>query len=185
MNSHPAILFLIVATALGFVLTNAFGHYVYAVGGFVASARRWASTARMWRVLPSTFSCPCAGRSASSHRRDATAHARRRSDTDYQPSPPVIVGGAPLGRRPRPHDRHDRWRVPPRGGRKWPQSLRRLAFWQPVATGLILIAAVAFDGYSKWGGSAPSEENGPFVNHGDALKHRFVVWPTDRGCARG
>ncbi len=25
-------------------------------------------------------------------------------------------------------------------------------FWQPVATGLILIAAVAFDGYSKRGG---------------------------------
>ena len=29
-------------------------------------------------------------------------------------------------------------------------------FWQPVATGLILIAAVAFDGYSRRGVFAPS-----------------------------
>jgi ribose/xylose/arabinose/galactoside ABC-type transport system permease subunit len=153
---NPAIIFLVVALLLGFVLHRTrFGHYVYAVGGnALASAEMGINTARV-RFAVYVLASACAALSGIILIGE-TASATPQAALGYELTAiaAVIVGGAPLG-----------------GGRG------RMAgtivgvfllgvvanglnlfgvspFWQPVATGLILIAAVAFDGYSKRGGFA-------------------------------
>ena len=150
---NPALIFLIVALLLGFVLHQTrFGHYVYAVGGSpVASARMGLKVARV-RFAVYVLASGCAAVSGIILI-GQTASATPQAALGYELTAiaAVIVGGAPLG-----------------GGRG------RMAgtivgvfllgvvanglnlfgvspFWQPVATGLILIAAVAFDGFSKQG----------------------------------
>jgi ribose/xylose/arabinose/galactoside ABC-type transport system permease subunit len=151
---NPAILFLAVAALLGFVLHRTrFGHYVYAVGGnSVASAQMGVNAARV-RFAVYVLASICAAISGIILVGEtATATPQAALGYELTAIAAVIVGGAQLG-----------------GGRG------RMAgtivgvfllgvvanglnlfgvspFWQPVATGLILIAAVAFDGYSKRGG---------------------------------
>ena len=149
----PAILFLLVALLLGFVLHRTrFGHYVYAVGGnALASAEMGINAARV-RFAVYVVVSACASVSGIILV-GQTASATPQAALGYELTAiaAVIVGGASLG-----------------GGRG------RMAgtivgvfllgvvanglnlfgvspFWQPVATGLILIAAVAIDGYSKRG----------------------------------
>jgi ribose/xylose/arabinose/galactoside ABC-type transport system permease subunit len=151
---NPALIFLVVALLLGFVLHRTrFGHYVYAVGGNpAASARMGLKVARV-RFAVYVLASGCAAVSGIILI-GQTASATPQAALGYELTAiaAVIVGGAPLG-----------------GGRG------RMAgtivgvfllgvvanglnlfgvspFWQPVATGLILIAAVAFDGFSKRGG---------------------------------
>jgi ribose/xylose/arabinose/galactoside ABC-type transport system permease subunit len=149
----PAILFAVAALLLGFVLHRTrFGHYVYAVGGnAAATAQMGVDTARV-RFAVYVLVSTCASLSGIILI-GQTASATPQAALGYELTAiaAVIVGGASLG-----------------GGRG------RMAgtivgvfllgvvanglnlfgvspFWQPVATGLILIAAVAFDGYSKRG----------------------------------
>ena len=148
---NPAIVFLIVAASLGFVLHRTrFGHYVYAVGGNpVASAQMGVNAARV-RFAVYVLVSLCAAISGTILV-GQTASATPQAALGYELTAiaAVIVGGAPLG-----------------GGRGRMSGtivgvflLGVVAnglnlfgvspFWQPVATGLILITAVAFDGYSK------------------------------------
>ena len=153
---NPAILFLIVALLLGFVLHRTrFGHYVYAVGGNpVASAEMGINTARVrFAVYVLVSACSSVsgvilvGQTASATPQAALGY-------ELTAIAAVIVGGAWLG--------GGRGRMGGtivgvfllRGGGQRPQSVRRVAVLEPVPTGLILIAAVAFDGYSKRGGFA-------------------------------
>ena len=150
---NPAILFLFVAVLLGFILHRTrFGHYVYAVGGnSVASARMGVNTARV-RFAVYVLVSACAAISGIILV-GQTASATPQAALGYELTAiaAVIVGGAPLG-----------------GGRGRmtgtivgvfllgvvANGLNLFGvspFWQPVATGLILIAAVAFDGYSSRG----------------------------------
>jgi ribose/xylose/arabinose/galactoside ABC-type transport system permease subunit len=152
---NPAIFFIIVALLLGFLLHRTrFGHYVYAVGGnSVASAQMGVNAARV-RFSVYVLVALCAAISGIILV-GQTASATPQAALGYELTAiaAVIVGGAPLG-----------------GGRGRMTGtivgvflLGVIAnglnlfgvspFWQPVATGLILIAAVAFDGYSKQGGS--------------------------------
>jgi ribose/xylose/arabinose/galactoside ABC-type transport system permease subunit len=153
---NAAILFLLVALSLGFVLHQTrFGHYVYAVGGnSLASAQMGVNAARV-RFAVYVLLSACAALSGIILI-GQTASATPQAALGYELTAiaAVIVGGASLG-----------------GGRG------RMAgtivgvfllgvvanglnlfgvspFWQPVATGLILIVAVAFDGYSKRGSFA-------------------------------
>ena len=151
---NPAILFLLVALLLGFVLHRTrFGHYVYAVGGnSVASAQMGVNAARV-RFAVYVLVSVCAAISGIILV-GQTASATPQAALGYELTAiaAVIVGGAPLG-----------------GGRGQmtgtivgvfllgvvANGLNLFGvspFWQPVATGLILIAAVAFDGYSGRGG---------------------------------
>jgi ribose transport system permease protein len=153
---NPAILFLIVALLLGFVLHRTrFGHYVYAVGGNpIASAEMGIDIARV-RFAAYVLVSACAALSGIILVGE-TASATPQAALGYELTAiaAVIVGGASLG-----------------GGRGWmggtivgvfllgvvANGLNLFGvspFWQPVATGLILIVAVAFDGYSKRGGFA-------------------------------
>ena len=148
---NPAIVFLIVAASLGFVLHRTrFGHYVYAVGGNpVASSQMGVNAARV-RFAVYVLVSLCAAISGTILV-GQTASATPQAALGYELTAiaAVIVGGAPLG-----------------GGRGRMSGtivgvflLGVVAnglnlfgvspFWQPVATGLILITAVAFDGYSK------------------------------------
>ena len=153
---NPAILFLLVALLLGFVLHRTrFGHYVYAVGGNSIAAARMGVNAAHVRFAVYVLVSACAALSGIILI-GQTASATPQAALGYELTAiaAVIVGGASLG-----------------GGRG------RMAgtivgvfllgvvanglnlfgvspFWQPVATGLILIVAVAFDGYSKRGGFA-------------------------------
>jgi ribose/xylose/arabinose/galactoside ABC-type transport system permease subunit len=150
---NPAILFLLVALLLGFILHRTrFGHYVYAVGGnSVASAQMGVNTARV-RFAVYVLVSVCAAISGIILV-GQTASATPQAALGYELTAiaAVIVGGAPLG-----------------GGRGRmtgtivgvfllgvvANGLNLFGvspFWQPVATGLILIAAVAFDGYSGRG----------------------------------
>jgi ribose/xylose/arabinose/galactoside ABC-type transport system permease subunit len=150
---NPALLFLAIALALGFVLhRTCFGHYVYAVGGNAPAAARMGVNVVRVRFAVYVLVSACAAVSGIILI-GQTASATPQAALGYELTAiaAVIVGGAPLG-----------------GGRG------RMAgtivgvfllgvvanglnlfgvspFWQPVATGLILIAAVAFDGYSKRG----------------------------------
>jgi ribose/xylose/arabinose/galactoside ABC-type transport system permease subunit len=153
---NAAILFLLVALLLGFVLHQTrFGHYIYAVGGnSLASAQMGVNAARV-RFAVYVLVSACAALSGIILI-GQTASATPQAALGYELTAiaAVIVGGASLG-----------------GGRG------RMAgtivgvfllgvvanglnlfgvspFWQPVATGLILIVAVAFDGYSKRGSFA-------------------------------
>ena len=153
---NPAILFLLVALLLGFVLHRTrFGHYVYAVGGNAAASSQMGVNARRVRFAVYVLVSACAAVSGIILI-GQTASATPQAALGYELTAiaAVIVGGASLG-----------------GGRG------RMAgtivgvfllgvvanalnlygvspFWQPVATGLILIVAVAFDGYSKRGAFA-------------------------------
>jgi ribose/xylose/arabinose/galactoside ABC-type transport system permease subunit len=151
---NPAILFLIVAVALGFVLHRTrFGHYVYAVGGNpVASAQMGVNAARVRFAVYVLVSLCAAISGIILVGETATATPQAALGYELTAIAAVIVGGASLG-----------------GGRGRltgtiigvfllgvvANGLNLFGvspFWQPVATGLILIAAVAFDGYSKRGG---------------------------------
>ena len=151
---NPAILFLIVAALLGFVLHRTrFGHYVYAVGGNSAASAQMGVNAARVRFAVYVLVSLCAAISGVILI-GQTASATPQAALGYELTAiaAVIVGGAPLG-----------------GGRGRmtgtivgvfllgvvANGLNLFGvspFWQPVATGLILIAAVAFDGYSKRGG---------------------------------
>jgi ribose transport system permease protein len=153
---NPAILFLLVALLLGFVLHRTrFGHYVYAVGGnSLASAQMGVNAARVRFAVYVLVSACAAVSGIILIGQTASATPQAALGYELTAIAAVIVGGASLG-----------------GGRG------RMAgtivgvfllgvvanglnlfgvspFWQPVATGLILIFAVAFDGYSKRGGFA-------------------------------
>jgi ribose/xylose/arabinose/galactoside ABC-type transport system permease subunit len=153
---NPAIIFLIVALLLGFVLHRTrFGHYVYAVGGnSLATAEMGVNTRRV-RFAVYVLVSACAGLSGIILI-GQTASATPQAALGYELTAiaAVIVGGASLG-----------------GGRGRmagtivgvfllgvvANALNLFGvspFWQPVATGLILIIAVAVDGYSKRGAFA-------------------------------
>jgi ribose/xylose/arabinose/galactoside ABC-type transport system permease subunit len=152
---NPAILFLVIALLLGFVLHRTrFGHYVFAVGGNSVAAARMGIDAASVRFAVYVLVSLCAA-VAGIILVGQTASATPQAALGYELTAiaAVIVGGAPLG-----------------GGRGRmtgtivgvfllgvvANGLNLFGvspFWQPVATGLILIAAVAFDGYSKRGGS--------------------------------
>jgi ribose/xylose/arabinose/galactoside ABC-type transport system permease subunit len=147
----PAIIFAIVALLLGFVLHRTrFGHYVYAVGGNVVAASEMGVNARRVRFAVYVLASACAALSGIILI-GQTASATPQAALGYELTAiaAVIVGGASLG-----------------GGRGRmsgtiigvfllgvvANALNLFgvsAFWQPVATGLILIVAVAFDGYSR------------------------------------
>ena len=154
---NPAILFLVVAALLGFVLHRTrFGHYVYAVGGnAVASARRWASTPRRVRFAVYVLVAAVRGRCRGSildradGQRDAAGGARLRADGDRRGDRRRrLAAAAGAAACPAPSSASSCVGVVANGLNLFGVS----PFWQPVATGLILIAAVAFDGYSKRGG---------------------------------
>jgi ribose/xylose/arabinose/galactoside ABC-type transport system permease subunit len=148
---NPALLFLAAALVLGFVLHRTrFGHYVYAVGGNAAAAARMGVNVRRVRFAVYVLVSACAALSGIILV-GQTASATPQAALGYELTAiaAVIVGGASLG-----------------GGRGRmfgtivgvfllgvvANGLNLFGvspFWQPVATGLILIAAVAFDGYSK------------------------------------
>ena len=147
----PAIIFAIVALLLGFVLHRTrFGHYVYAVGGNVVAASEMGVNARRVRFAVYVLVSACAALSGIILI-GQTASATPQAALGYELTAiaAVIVGGASLG-----------------GGRGRmsgtilgvfllgvvANALNLFGvspFWQPVATGLILIVAVAFDGYSR------------------------------------
>ena len=152
----PAIIFGVVAVLLGFVLHRTrFGHYVYAVGGnALASAEMGIDAARV-RFAVYVLVSACASVSGVILV-GQTASATPQAALGYELTAiaAVIVGGASLG-----------------GGRGRmagtivgvfllgvvANALNLFGvspFWQPVATGLILIVAVAIDGYSKRGAFA-------------------------------
>jgi ribose/xylose/arabinose/galactoside ABC-type transport system permease subunit len=152
---NPAILFSVVALLLGLVLHRTrFGHYVYAVGGNPVAAARMGINAARVRFAVYVLVSLCAA-VAGIILVGQTASATPQAALGYELTAiaAVIVGGAPLG-----------------GGRGRmtgtivgvfllgvvANGLNLFGvspFWQPVATGLILIGAVAFDGYSKRGGA--------------------------------
>lgn len=149
----PAIIFAIVAVTLGFVLHKTrFGHYVYAVGGNVVAAAGMGVSAFRIRFAVYVLVSACAALSGIILI-GQTASATPQAALGYELTAiaAVIVGGASLG-----------------GGRGRmigtiigvfllgvvANALNLFgvsAFWQPVATGLILIFAVAADGFSKRG----------------------------------
>ena len=153
---NPAILFLLVALMLGFVLHRTrFGHYVYAVGGNPSATAQMGVNTRRVRFAVYVLASACAALSGIILI-GQTASATPQAALGYELTAiaAVIVGGASLG-----------------GGRGRmtgtivgvfllgvvANGLNLFGvspFWQPVATGLILIAAVAFDGYSKRSGFA-------------------------------
>ena len=149
----PAIIFAIVAALLGFVLHKTrFGHYVYAVGGNAIAASEMGISAARVRFAVYVLVSACAAISGIILI-GQTASATPQAALGYELTAiaAVIVGGASLG-----------------GGHGHmfgtiigvfllgvvANALNLFGvspFWQPVATGLILIAAVAFDGYSRRG----------------------------------
>lgn len=148
----PAIIFAFMAITLGFVLHRTrFGHYVYAVGGNAKSASEMGVDVRKVRfsayVLVS-FCAACAGIILIGQ--TASAQPQAALGSELTAIAAVVVGGASLG-----------------GGRggMWgtivgifllgvvSNALNLYGvspFWQPVATGLILIVAVGLDRRSKY-----------------------------------
>jgi ribose/xylose/arabinose/galactoside ABC-type transport system permease subunit len=153
---NPAIIFLIVALLLGFVLHRTrFGHYVYAVGGNALATAEMGVNTRRVRFAVYVLVSACAAL-AGIILIGQTASATPQAALGYELTAiaAVIVGGASLG-----------------GGRGRmagtivgvfllgvvANALNLFGvspFWQPVATGLILIVAVGVDGYSKRGAFA-------------------------------
>jgi ribose/xylose/arabinose/galactoside ABC-type transport system permease subunit len=152
----PAILFAAIALLLGFVLHRTrFGHYVFAVGGnAVASARMGVNALRVRFTVYVLVSACAAVSGIILIGQTASATPQAALGYELTAIAAVIVGGASLG-----------------GGRGRmtgtivgvfllgvvANALNLFGvspFWQPVATGLILIVAVALDGYSKRGASA-------------------------------
>jgi ribose/xylose/arabinose/galactoside ABC-type transport system permease subunit len=154
----PTIIFAVVVALLGFVLHRTrFGHYVYAVGGNVVAASEMGINAARVRFAVYVLVSVCAALSGIILI-GQTASATPQAALGYELTAiaAVIVGGASLG-----------------GGRGHmlgtivgvfllgvvANALNLFGvspFWQPVATGLILITAVAFDGYSRRGVFAAS-----------------------------
>jgi ribose/xylose/arabinose/galactoside ABC-type transport system permease subunit len=149
----PAIIFAIVAALLGFILHKTrFGHYVYAVGGNVVAASEMGISAAGVRFAVYVLVSACAALSGIILI-GQTASATPQAALGYELTAiaAVIVGGASLG-----------------GGRGHmlgtivgvfllgvvANALNLFGvspFWQPVATGLILVSAVALDGFSRRG----------------------------------
>ena len=152
----PAILFAAIALLLGFVLHRTrFGHYVFAVGGnAVASAQMGVNAVRVRFAVYVLVSACAAVSGVILIGQTASATPQAALGYELTAIAAVIVGGASLG-----------------GGRGRmagtivgvfllgvvANALNLFGvspFWQPVATGLILIVAVALDGYSKRGALA-------------------------------
>jgi ribose/xylose/arabinose/galactoside ABC-type transport system permease subunit len=152
----PAILFAAIALLLGFVLHRTrFGHYVFAVGGnAVASAQMGINAVRVRFAVYALVSACAAVSGVILVGQTASATPQAALGYELTAIAAVIVGGASLG-----------------GGRGRmagtivgvfllgvvANALNLFGvspFWQPVATGLILIVAVALDGYSKRGALA-------------------------------
>jgi ribose/xylose/arabinose/galactoside ABC-type transport system permease subunit len=149
----PGIIFCLIALALGFVLHRTrFGHYVYAVGGNAVASAQMGVNARRVRFAVYVLVSACAALSGIILI-GQTASATPQAALGYELTAiaAVIVGGASLG-----------------GGRGRmagtivgvfllgvvANALNLFGvspFWQPVATGLILIVAVSFDAFSKRG----------------------------------
>ncbi len=133
--------FLAVALVLGFTLHQTrFGHYVYAIGGNIVAAAEMGINVR--RVKLAVYAL--VGQTASGQPQAALNY-------ELTAITAVIVGGASLG--------GGRGTI---GGTILGVFLLGLvsnalnlygvsAFWQPVATGVILIVAVAIDGLSRRG----------------------------------
>jgi ribose/xylose/arabinose/galactoside ABC-type transport system permease subunit len=149
----PGIIFFVVALSLGFVLHRTrFGHYVYAVGGNAVATAQMGVNARQVRFAVYVLVSACAALSGIILI-GQTASATPQAALGYELTAiaAVIVGGASLG--------GGRGRM---GGTIVGVFLLGVVanalnlfgvspFWQPVATGLILIIAVALDAFSKRG----------------------------------
>ena len=143
-------IFLAIAAVLTFVLRQTrFGHYVYAIGGNVVAAAEMGVSVRRVRLAVYALVGVCAA-AAGIILIGQTASGQPRAAIDYELTAitAVIVGGASLG-----------------GGRGGmggtivgvfllgvvsnALNLHGVsAFWQPVATGAILVVAVGIDSYS-------------------------------------
>jgi len=147
----PAIIFAIVALLLGFVLHRTrFGHYVFAVGGNVVATSEMGVNARRVRFSVYVLVSACAALSGIILI-GQTASATPQAALGYELTAiaAVIVGGASLGGG-RGHMSGTIIGVFLLGVVANALNLFGVSpFWQPVATGLILIIAVAFDGYSR------------------------------------
>jgi ribose/xylose/arabinose/galactoside ABC-type transport system permease subunit len=149
----PVIIFAVIAALLGFILHRTrFGHYVFAVGGNVIAAAEMGVNVQRVRFAVYVLVSACAALSGIILI-GQTASATPQAALGYELTAiaAVIVGGASLG-----------------GGRGRmigtiigvfllgvvANSLNLFGvspFWQPVATGLILIGAVAVDGFHRRG----------------------------------
>ena len=146
-------IFLAVAASLAFVLHKTrFGHYVYAIGGNIVAAAEMGIDVRRVKLAVYALvgvSAAVAGIILTSQ----TASGQPQAALNYELAAitAVIVGGASLG-----------------GGRGGmagtilgvfllglvSNALNLYgvsAFWQPVATGIILVLAVGIDGFSRRG----------------------------------
>jgi ribose/xylose/arabinose/galactoside ABC-type transport system permease subunit len=143
----PTIIFSIIALILGFTLHQTrFGHYVFAVGGNInASSEMGVNTVKVgfWVYILTAFCAGCAGIILIAQ----TASAQPQAALGYELTSiaAVIVGGAALG-----GGRGKMWGtivgvfilgIVSNGLNLYGVS----PFWQPVATGLILIMAVGLD----------------------------------------
>ena len=144
-------IFLVVALVLAFVLHQSrFGHYVYAIGGNIVAAAEMGIPVRRVKMLVYALVGLCAA-IGGIILTGQTASGQPQAALNYELAAitAVIVGGASLG--------GGRGTM---GGTILGVFLLGLvsnalnlygvsAFWQPVATGLILVLAVAVDGISR------------------------------------
>ena len=144
-------IFLVVAIILAFVLHQVrFGHYVYAIGGNIVAAAEMGIPVRRVKMLVYALVGICAA-IGGIILTGQTASGQPQAALNYELTAitAVIVGGASLG--------GGRGTM---GGTILGVFLLGLvsnalnlygvsAFWQPVATGIILVLAVAFDGISR------------------------------------
>ncbi|MFT4039588.1 MAG: ABC transporter permease [Thermomicrobiales bacterium] len=146
-------IFLVVAALLAFVLHQTrFGHYVYAIGGNMIAAAEMGIPVRRIKLLVYALVGACAA-VGGIILTGQTASGQPQAALNYELAAitAVIIGGASLG-----------------GGRGTTggtilgvfllglvsNALNLYgvsAFWQPVATGAILVLAVAIDGISRRG----------------------------------
>lgn len=146
-------LFLVVALILGFTLhMTKFGHYVYAIGGNIVAAAEMGINVRRVKLAVYALVGICAA-IGGIILTGQTASGQPQAALNYELTAitAVIVGGASLG--------GGRGGI---GGTILGVFLLGLvsnalnlygvsAFWQPVATGIILILAVGIDSYSRRG----------------------------------
>ena len=146
-------LFLVVALILGFTLhMTRFGHYVYAIGGNIVAAAEMGINVRRVKLAVYALVGICAS-IGGIILTGQTASGQPQAALNYELTAitAVIVGGASLG--------GGRGGI---GGTILGVFLLGLvsnalnlygvsAFWQPVATGIILILAVGIDSYSRRG----------------------------------
>jgi ribose/xylose/arabinose/galactoside ABC-type transport system permease subunit len=151
----PAIFFAAIASLLGLVLHRTrFGHYVFAVGGnAVASAQMGVNAVRVRFAVYVLVSACAAVSGIILIGQTASATPQAALGYELTAIAAVIVGGASLGGG-RGHMGGTIVGVFLLGVVANALNLFGISpFWQPVATGLILIVAVAIDGYSKRGAS--------------------------------